>query len=228
MFAPSSGLNLQNRASGDTSPPACPALRRSARDRRAGDPGAAAATPPPPTAVTRAALDPVVGGRPRGDRRLRRAGGGERRHHRQVIGPGRDAYTLPAEASGREAVSLQPGPVCRIPLAQGGQRDHRSVLDSGCAERRWHHLAVDGHRHRHAPEHDADVAVRLAVQPLPVLQRPECRCAAPGLVDHRMLLRPGLDQSAVSGEHSVPAQPLLRRTTAAAGPRPSGPATPSG
>lgn len=71
--------------------------------------GAHAANAAEPVAVTRAALDPsLVAGRGAGvafsEQEAERAA-----TNGTVIGPGRDAYTLPAEASGRSAVQLAPG-----------------------------------------------------------------------------------------------------------------------
>jgi hypothetical protein len=67
------------------------------------------ATAPAPSPVTRAALDPsLVAGRgasvPFAEQEAEKAVTNGR-----VIGPDRSAYTLPAEASGRSAVSLAPG-----------------------------------------------------------------------------------------------------------------------
>ena len=88
-------------------------LRRAAVVLAALSPVTALAAPAyasaPPTAVTRAALDPsLVAGRgaavPFVEQEAERAV-----TTGTVIGPGRDAYTLPAEASGRSAVRLTPG-----------------------------------------------------------------------------------------------------------------------
>ena len=94
----------------------------------------------------------------------------------EKIGPSREAYTLPAEASGRTAVRLPPGQYVEftltrpanaltlrysIPDAPGRWRDH------GAAGR-------DGQREAQADD-DADVAVRLALRDVSVLQRPERR-----------------------------------------------------
>ncbi|GGN46739.1 hypothetical protein FHR83_008647 [Actinoplanes campanulatus] len=70
---------------------------------------APAAAAPTPTAVTRAALDPaLVAGRganvPFLEQEAEKAA-----TNGTVIGPDRTAYTLPAEASGRSAVTLDPG-----------------------------------------------------------------------------------------------------------------------
>ena len=59
-----------------------------------------------------------------------------------VIGPSTTAYTLPAEASGRSAVSLAPGPVRRLHAAEGGQRDHGALQHPGRTDRRRDHRAA--------------------------------------------------------------------------------------
>ncbi|MDY7087985.1 MAG: glycosyl hydrolase family 28-related protein [Actinomycetota bacterium] len=72
-------------------------------------PSPAVAAPAPTVAVTRAGLDPsLVAGRGASVNFLEQEA--ERaRTTGTVIGPGRTAYTLPAEASGRSAVRLTPG-----------------------------------------------------------------------------------------------------------------------
>src|SRR5258708_878432 len=62
---------------------------------------------------------------------------------------------------------------------------------------------------RAPPDHDPHVAVRVAIQRVPVPDRPQRRPAAPRLVDHRMLLRPGRDPPAAGVPDAVPSEPLL-------------------
>ena len=71
--------------------------------------GTASARTPEPTAVTRAALDPsLVEGRG-ADVAFLEQEAENAVTNGTVIGPDRNAYTLPAEASGRRAVQLEPG-----------------------------------------------------------------------------------------------------------------------
>ncbi|WP_033342736.1 glycosyl hydrolase family 28-related protein [Catenuloplanes japonicus] len=69
-------------------------------------PASAAVTPSP---VTRAALDPALTAGRGADVPFLEQEAERAATNGTVIGPGRDAYTLPAEASGRSAVSLAPG-----------------------------------------------------------------------------------------------------------------------
>ena len=105
-----------------------------------------------------------------------------------VIGPDRTAYTLPAEASGRSAVSLTPGQYVEftLPSAANAITVRYSIPDAptGGGITAPLDVTVNG---GHASDDDAHLAVRVAVQPVPVLQRPERRPAAPRLVDHRVL-----------------------------------------
>ena len=137
-----------------------------------------------------------------------------------VIGPG----TARVHAA-RRGVRPQRGhprarPVRRVHPAERGQRDHRALQHPGRADRRRHHRAARRHGQRPATaDHDAHLAVRVAVQPVPVLQRPERRPAAPGLVDHRVLAACRTQTTPDAGDHhAVPPQPLLRRAAAAARP----------
>ena len=72
------------------------------------------------------------------------------------------------------------------------------------------------------PDDDADLPVRLAVQPVSVLQRPERRPAAPGPVHHRVRVRPEGHRAGPDDHQAVPPQPLLRRAAAAARPDAAG------
>nr|WP_221377034.1 glycosyl hydrolase family 28-related protein [Actinoplanes polyasparticus] len=95
--------------------------------------GAAQASPAPAVpAVTRAALDPaLVAGRGASvaflEQEAERA-----RTNGTVIGPGRTAYTLPAEASGRSAVRLTPGQYVEftLPKAANAVTVRYSIPDS--------------------------------------------------------------------------------------------------
>nr|WSX77140.1 right-handed parallel beta-helix repeat-containing protein [Streptomyces sp. NBC_00899] len=75
--------------------------------------GTAVAKAPAPDAgkavVTRAALDPALTAGRGADVGFAEQEAENARTDGTVIGPGRDAYTLPAEASGRSAVTLKPG-----------------------------------------------------------------------------------------------------------------------
>jgi len=66
------------------------------------------ATAPGAPAATRAALDPSLTGSAGADLGITEQEAEHAVTDGTVIGPGRDAYTLPAEASGRSAVTLQP------------------------------------------------------------------------------------------------------------------------
>jgi hypothetical protein len=70
---------------------------------------AAPASAAPSTPVTRAALDPALTAGRGADVPFLEQEAERAVTSGTVIGPGRDAYTLPAEASGRSAVSLAPG-----------------------------------------------------------------------------------------------------------------------
>ena len=144
---------------------------------------------------------PVARRGPRGRPRVRRAGGGERGDERHRHRPRHRG--LHAAGRGVRPVGGQPDAraVRRVHAAERGQRDHRALQHPRRAGRRRDHRAARRHgQRRPPPDHDAHVAVRLALQPVPVLQRPERRPAAPGLVDHRVHLRPGRDD-ARAGDH---------------------------
>ena len=134
-----------------------------------------------------------------------------------VIGPDRGAYTLPAEASGRTAVQLTPGQYVEftLPKAANAITVRYSIPDAPTGGGITAPLAVKVGNDQ--PHDDADLAVRVALQPVSVQQRPERRPAAPGLVDHRVRLRAGRDHPGAGDHHAVPAEPLLRRAAAAAG-----------
>ena len=133
-----------------------------------------------------------------------------------MIGPDRSPYTLPAEASGRKAVKLAPGQYVEFTMP-GPPTRSRSATASRTLRRRRNHRAARRHGGRQAPpDHDAHVAVRLAVQPVSVLQRPERRRAAPGLVDHRVRVRAGVHRRRRPSREAVPAHALLRRAAPAA------------
>ena len=104
-----------------------------------------------------------------------------------VIGPDRTAYTLPAEASGRKAVKLTPGQYVEftLPSAANAITVRYSIPDApgGGGITAPLDVTVNGGT---SSDDDAHLAVRVAVQPVPVLQRPERRPAAPRLVDHRV------------------------------------------
>ncbi|MEV6005958.1 glycosyl hydrolase family 28-related protein [Streptomyces sp. NPDC051976] len=116
---------------------------------RAGAPASGAAQAP---VVTRAALDPaLVAGRGAN------VGFAEQEAENAatngtVIGPGRDAYTLPAEASGRQAVSLAPGQYVEftLPSAANAVTVRYSVPDApGGGRTAPLDVTVDGgHRQR--------------------------------------------------------------------------------
>ena len=81
----------------------------------------------PAPVVTRAALDPsLVAGRG-ADLGFVEQEAENAATNGTVIGPGTAAYTLPAEASGRSAVSLTPGQYVEFTLPGRGQRDHRAL-----------------------------------------------------------------------------------------------------
>ena len=95
----------------------------------------------------------------------------------------RAAYTLSAEASGRDAVRLDPGEHVefRLTRAANAITVRYSIPDApqGGGIRSPLRVSVDG---RHAQEMTPDVGIRVAVRRLSVLERPEQRLAAPRLV----------------------------------------------
>ena len=143
-------------------------------------PGSAAPAP----VVTRAALDPsLVAGRG-ADLGFAEQEAENAATNGTVIGPVHRG--LHAGGRGFRAVGGQPGAraVRRVHAAGRGQRDQCALQHPRRAHRRRDHRAARCHGERRPPpDHDAHVAVRLALQRVPVLQRPERRSAAPGLVD---------------------------------------------
>ena len=171
------------------------------------------------TAVTRAALDPaLVAGRGATVDFVEQEAENAATNG-AVIGPDRTAYTLPAEASGRTAVKLTAGQYVEftLPSAANAITVRYSIPDAptGGGITAPLDVTVNGGA---TQTHDADLAVRLALQPVPVLQRPERRPAAPGLVDHRVRLRAGRHHAGADDHDAVPADALLRRAAAAARP----------
>src|SRR6478609_7674836 len=71
--------------------------------------GSAAFAAPPPPVVTRAALAPALVAGSGADMSFQEQEAESAVTNGTVIGPGRDAYTVEAEASGRKAVKLLPG-----------------------------------------------------------------------------------------------------------------------
>ena len=133
--------------------------------------GAAGAAPSTGPAVTRAGLAPgLVAGRGATVDILEQ----EAEHAATdgtIIGPGRDAYTLAAEASGRSAVQLAPGQHVEftLPRAANAIAVRYSIPDS--PTRRRPHCSAGRHGERPRPaDDDAHLAVRLGVQPVPVQQ----------------------------------------------------------
>ena len=119
----------------------------------------------------------------------------------------RAAYTLSAEASGRDARAARPRRARRVHPHPRRQRDHRALQHPGRSPGRRDPVAARGDRRRQARAgDDLDVGVRVAVRRLSVLERPEQRLAASGLV------------ASADGEpgEAAPAEPLLRRAAAAA------------
>jgi len=146
----------------------------------------------------------------RGCCRFHRAGGGERcdERHGHRAGPGG------LHASGG---SFRPSSgetdaraVRRIHPAERGQCHHREVQHSGRSQRWWDYGAVGGQDQRSAPPNtDALVPVRMAVQPVSVLERPGRRSAAPGLVDHRVQLCTSGDVAGPDCRDAVSAESFL-------------------
>ena len=181
--------------------------------------------PPPPKppaaapAVTRAALDPALVAGRGADLGFAEQEAENAATNGTIIGPGTSAYTLPAEASGRSAVSLTPGQYVEftLPSAANAINVRYSIPDAPSGGGITAPLERHGQRRR-PPDHDPHLAVRLALQPVPVLQRPECRPAVPRPVDNRMQLRSRPDDAGAGVPDAVPAEPLLRRGTPAAAP----------
>ncbi len=200
------------------SAPAAYRLPRVRRGRRRRDPRGRrtrGARPRLPRAPAGTGRDPRRA-RPRPRRRTRRrrpvprAGGRERRRRTAtVIGPDRTAYTLPAEASGRTAVRLDPGEHVEftLPAAANAITVRYSIPDAptGGGITAPLEVSVDGGA---ADTMTLTSRVRVAVQPVPVHERPERRPAAPRLVDHRVRVRA---RRGLRGAEAVPPDALLRR-----------------
>ncbi len=177
----------------------------------------AAATRPAPR-ITRAGLDPALVAGRGADVDFVEQEAENAYHTGEKIGPSREAYTLPAEASGRTAVRLDVDAVRRIHPDRARERVDPALQHSGRAGRRRDPGTARRDRERQAQaDDDADVGVRLAVRHVSVLQRPERR-PDPRVVEAR----------AGPGRQAVPAEPLLRRAAAAARPARIRPAIGSG
>lgn len=150
-------------------------------------------------------------------RPLRRAGGGERgdERHGHRAGPHPvHAARRGVRAEGGEAETRR---ARRVHAATLRQRDHRALQHPGRAGRRRDHRPAGRRRERREALHDdADLAVLLALQPVPVHQRPRRRSPAARLVDHRVRLRARRDDPGAGHRQAVPAEPLLRRGAAPA------------
>ena len=188
--------------------------------------GGAAAAP----VVTRAALDPaLVAGRGR-SRRLPRAGGRERRHQRHGHRPRPDRVHAAGRGVRPEGGAADAGPVRRVHAAQ--RRPTRSpcgtaspTRPTAAASPRRSTSRVNG---KASQDHDADLAVRLALQPVPVHQRPQRRPAAPGLVDHRVRVRAGSHDAARRRSPSRSGRCTSTTSSACCSAAPTRPATGSG
>ena len=217
----------------DGAHPSCPARARSRRGsrrrpragRRSDRPGLtrvgcrAAAGRDRPARRHPGGARPGAGRGPRRGRRVPGAGGGERRHDRDGDRPGPDRLHAARRGLGPQGRAAVAGAVRRVHAAARGERDHRALQHPGRAGRRRHHRAAPRHRQRRRQaDDDAHLAVRLALQPVPVLQRPARRPPAPGLVDHRVPVRPERHDAAAGDHDAVPAEPLLRRGAPAARP----------
>ncbi len=182
-------------------------------------PGAALAESPAGPVVSRAGLDPALVAGRGADVGFLEQEAENAVTNGTVIGPG--PVGVHAAGRGVRALGRAAGAaaVRRVHAAERGERDHRAVQHPRRTARGRHHRAAGRDRRRRAPaDHDAHLAVRLALQPVPVHQRPGRRPAAPGLVDHRVLVRAGADLAATGHRQAVPPQPLLRRAAPAAGP----------
>ncbi|HEY3477663.1 MAG TPA: mycodextranase, partial [Streptomyces sp.] len=116
---------------------------------RAGAPAAGAQAP----VVTRAGLDPALVAGRGADVGFAEQEAENAATNGTVIGPGRDAYTLPAEASGRKAVSLTPGQYVEftLPSAANAITVRYSIPDAAGGGGRTAPLDVTvngGHRER--------------------------------------------------------------------------------
>ncbi|GAB3160232.1 glycosyl hydrolase family 28-related protein [Microbispora hainanensis] len=103
-----------------------------------------------PTVVTRAALDPALVAGRGADVDFAEQEAENAATNGTVIGPGRDAYTLPAEASGRKAVKLTPGQYVefRVPKAANAITVRYSIPDApgGGGITAPLDVAVNGHK----------------------------------------------------------------------------------
>ncbi|WP_147943857.1 glycosyl hydrolase family 28-related protein [Microbispora sp. CSR-4] len=103
-----------------------------------------------PTVVTRAALDPALVAGRGADVDFAEQEAENAATNGTVIGPGRDAYTLPAEASGRKAVKLTPGQYVefRLPKAANAITVRYSIPDApgGGGITAPLDVAVNGHK----------------------------------------------------------------------------------
>ena len=151
-------------------------------------PNSARGLQPPQPVVTRAALDPaLVAGRGAdvGFVEQEAENGGHQRHGhrpgprglhaaRRGVGPLGGPAAAPASTSS--------SPCRRRPTRSPCATASRTRRPAAASPRR----STSRSTAATARTHDADLAVRLALQPVPVLQRPERRPAAPRLVDHRV------------------------------------------
>jgi hypothetical protein len=120
----------------------------------AGGPASAASAPPAaaPTAITRAALDPALVAGRGADLGFVEQEAENAVTDGTVIGPGTDAYTLAAEASGRSAVTLKPGQYVQftLPAPTNAITVRYSIPDapSGGGITAPLEVTVNGHYHR--------------------------------------------------------------------------------
>ncbi|GAA1951415.1 glycosyl hydrolase family 28-related protein [Agromyces allii] len=137
---------MTTRASSESAPPPrrphSPPLRRTASfvaiaalavGAAVSGPLAASAAPKAPAPiVTRAALDPALVQGRGADVAFLEQEAENAKTTGSVVGPGRDAYTLPAEASGRRAVQLDPGEYVEftLPAAANAITVRYSIPDS--------------------------------------------------------------------------------------------------
>ncbi len=159
--------------------------------------------------------------------RLRRAGGGERADHRHRHRPG--PHRLHAARGG---VRPEGGPArrrastssSRCRAAANAITVRYSIPDApnGGGITAPLDVTVNGKDRR---THDADVAVLLALQPVPVHQRPERRPAAPRLVDHRVRVRARRHHAGAGDQQAVPARRTSTTSSGCCSAGPTGPAT---
>jgi hypothetical protein len=159
---------------------------------------------------------PIPGRRTRSRCRFRRAGGREGRHQRN----GHRTQPRGIYASRRSVWAKRgiphPGPIRRVHPPERHERHHRPLQHPRFGDRRRHHGTSRRDRERRREEDDdAHLAVLLAVQPVPVHERPERRPAAPRLVDHRVRMRPERHDTGSGDLEAVPPDALLRRAATA-------------